>query len=423
MDNRERLLEQMQIMPVIDTHEHLETEARRLEVRKDIIGLYMTHYASTDVLIAGLPSDQMVLLQGDALSLDEKWTILRPYWELCRNTSYFRALERASSDLYGIARVNDETIGHLNSAFLAANQSGLYHQVLKEKCAIAYAVVDDLFGEEPGRMDPPDRAFFREAAKYDHFLEIGNSCTPEQLASTYRTSISNLADFVALLGNTMQSDLSKRGIVAVKTAIAYARSLDFSVVSPATASHVFERLLGGERLSQVERKPLQDYLIHQIVAMAGALGLPEQIHTGLQEGVGGFLPDSRPSHLIPLFRQHPGTRFDVFHYSYPYGFELTAIAKQYPNVWVDLCWTHVISQTHAVHAIEELLEVLPANKILGFGGDYIFVEGTYAHLQFAKENIAQALANRMASGRIHFTDARQIAERLLYHNAAALFGV
>ena len=56
-------------------------------------------------------------------------------------------------------------------------------------------------------------------------------------------------------------------------------------------------------------------------------------------------------------------------------------------------------------------------------GDYIFVEGTYAHLQFAKENIAQALASRMAAGRINFSDARQIAERLLYHNAAALFGV
>jgi hypothetical protein len=89
---------------------------------------------------------------------------------------------------------------------------------------------------------------------------------------------------------------------------------------------------------------------------------------------------------------------------------------------VDLCWTHVISQVHAVHALEELLEVLPSNKILGFGGDYIYVEGTYAHLQFARENIAQALGNRVAAGRLTRPDALKLAGRLLHDNAAGLFG-
>lgn len=422
MNNREWLLAQLQGMPVIDTHEHLEPEARRIRVRRDIIGLYMTHYASTDVILAGMPAGQMTMLQGDTLSLEEKWRMLRPYWELCRNTAYFRALQRASADLYGISIVDDETIGPLNQAFLAANQPGLYQRILKDKCGIEYAVVDALFEENPGRIEPPDQRFFREAAKYDHFMEMDDACELDLLGHAYGTSFYTFSDYVTLLGHTMQAASRERGIVAVKTAAAYERSLDFGVPSRFDAEQVFDRMLRGDRLDAATRKPLQDYLMHHVISLAEDLGLPVQIHTGLQEGVGGYLPDSRPAHLIPLFQQHPGARFDVFHFSYPYGFELAAIAKQFPNVWVDMCWTHVISQNHAVHALEELLEILPSNKILGYGGDYIFVEGTYAHLQFARENIAQALANRIDRSRLNRVDALTIAGRLLHDNAAALFG-
>jgi uncharacterized protein len=422
MDNRKWLQEGMQDIPVIDTHEHLEPEVRRLRVRRDIIGLYMTHYASTDVMLAGMPSAQMQLLQGDALSLQEKWRLLRPYWDICRNTAYFRALQRASVDLYGIAHIDDDTIGLLNDAFLAANRPGWYEKVLKAVCRMEYAVVDDLFGEDPGRIQPPDPLFFREAGKYDLFLEVGGQVSVNRLAHSFQTSFSTLAEYEQLLCRTVQAAQQTRGIVAIKSAIAYERTLDFSQDSRRQAEKVFDCVLRGDRLDAAARKPLQDFLMHRLADLAAELGLPFQIHTGLQEGLGNHLPNSRPAHLISLFGQHPATRFDVFHFAYPYGFELAAIAKQYPNVWVDLCWTHVISQTHAVQALEELLELLPSNKILGFGGDYIFVEGTYAHLQFARENIAQALANRMEAGRLDRADALTLASRLLHDNAQVLYG-
>ncbi len=420
MAHAQWILEQMRQMSVIDTHEHLEPEHRRIREREDILGLYMTHYASTDVMIAGMPPEEMARIQGNTLSLEEKWRMLRPYWEICRNTAYFRVLARASADLYGIPHIDDDTIGPLNQAFLEANRPGLYKRILKKTCGITYAVVDDLFGDGPGQVVPPDPALFREAGKYDLFLELGGAVTPEAMATIWRTDFTSLADYEALLEQTI-AQARQRGIVAVKTAIAYDRSLDFRPGSRQEAACVFDRLLRGDVLDGNARKPLQDYLMHRIADIAGSLDIPMQIHTGLQEGLGGHLPDSRPAHLIPLFREHPGTRFDVFHFAYPYGFELAAIARQYPNVWVDLCWTHVISQVHAVHALEELLEVLPSNKILGFGGDYIYVEGTYAHLQFARENIAQALGNRVAAGRLTRPDALKLANRLLHDNAAALF--
>ncbi len=422
MENRKWIREGMQDMTVIDTHEHLETEAARTAGRPDFIALYMTHYASTDVMLAGLSPEKMGLLQGDRLDVREKWTILKPYWELCRNTSYFRALQRASIDLFGIASLNDDTYLQLDAAFLQTKQPGWYQQILKDICHIRYCVQDDLFIENPGDIRPPDQAFFRESAKYDLFLEIGGSVSADSLMDCYQRPFSSLKEYVSLLGETVQQARRERNIVALKSAIAYSRTLQFDPVSHAEAEAVFDRTLRGDVLSGAERKPLQDFLMHRLLGFAADLDLPFQIHTGLQEGIGCDLRQSRPGNLIGLFKQHPKVRFDVFHTGYPYGMELAAICKQFPNVWADLCWVHVISQEYAVRVLEEMLEVLPSNKILGFGGDYIFVEGTYAHLQFAKENIAEALSNRIDKGRLDKSDALGLARRLLHDNAEALFG-
>lgn len=422
MNDYKWIREAMQDMPVIDTHEHLETESARIARHKDFISLYMTHYASSDVMTAGLSPEKMERLRGNQLDVREKWDILKPYWEPCRNTAYFRALERISIDLFGIPHVDDDSFLPLNNAFLAANRPGWYRQILKDICHIEYCVQDDLFIADVGNISIPDPIYYRESAKYDLFLEIGGEIPPPSIMGAYRKSFTSLGEYVDLIGETVQTAKRERNIVSLKSAIAYNRTLAFDNPSFSMAESVFDRVLRGDALTAAERKPLQDFLMHTLLGFAGDLSLPFQIHTGLQEGLGGFLPDSRPSNLIPLFRQHPAVKFDVFHTGYPYGYELAAICKQYPNVYVDMCWVHVISQEYAVRILEEMLEVLPSNKILGFGGDYIFVEGTYAHLQFAKENIADVLSSRIDKGRLDKADAVGLARRLLHDNAQTLFG-
>jgi len=423
MDRRIWILEGMQEMPVIDTHEHLEAEADRIARNRDFIGLFMTHYASTDVMLAGMPAGQMAALQGDQLDVREKWTLLRPWWDLCRNTAYFQALLRASIDLYGITQVDDDTYLQLDAAVHAANQPGWYRQVLKDVCHIERCVLDDLFVEDCDAIRAPDPEFFREAAKYDHWIRIGDGVPEGSPLHRNKGTVSSLRAYVSLLGETVAAAKRDRGIVAIKSAIAYERTLAIESVPFRTAETLFDRVLRGDVLSAAECKPLQDWLLHALFGFAGDLALPVQIHTGLLEGIGGDLEAVRPTHLLSAFREHPGVRFDVFHTGYPYGAEVGAVAKMLPNVWVDLCWTHVISREYAVRMIEEYLEILPSNKILGFGGDYIFVEGTYAHLQFAKENIAEALAARIDKGRLDRSDALGLARRLLYENPKAFFGL
>ena len=65
---------------------------------------------------------------------------------------------------------------------------------------------------------------------------------------------------------------------------------------------------------------------------------------------------------------------------------------------------------------------MPANKIIGFGGDYCFVDGVYGHQQLARENIAAALTEKVETGTFDVERAKEIARWVLVDNPAALYG-
>lgn len=71
--------------------------------------------------------------------------------------------------------------------------------------------------------------------------------------------------------------------------------------------------------------------------------------------------------------------------------------------------------------MSEMLETVPANKILGFGGDYRYVELSYAHARMAKAGIAQVLGEKVESGWCTESEAVEVARMLLHDNAARLF--
>jgi predicted TIM-barrel fold metal-dependent hydrolase len=162
-------------------------------------------------------------------------------------------------------------------------------------------------------------------------------------------------------------------------------------------------------------------MVHTVIQLAAKRGLPIQIHTGLQEGNENILVNSKPTLLVNLFREYKEARFDVFHGSYPYTGELASLAKNFPNVYADLCWLHIISPFKARQTLSEWLDTIPSNKIFGFGGDYRFIEGVYGHAVIARYNIARVLTEKVEEGIYSKSEAVQIAHKLLKDNAHELF--
>jgi hypothetical protein len=99
------------------------------------------------------------------------------------------------------------------------------------------------------------------------------------------------------------------------------------------------------------------------------------------------------------------------------------LGKVWPNVKLNMCWTYLISQKFAMEALDEMLEMLPVNKIFGFGGDYYVVEKVFGHLVMARETIAKVLARKVSEGAFSFDRGLQIAERILYSNSKEFYNL
>ena len=113
--------------------------------------------------------------------------------------------------------------------------------------------------------------------------------------------------------------------------------------------------------------------------------------------------------------------FDLFHTGYPYERELAVLSKTHANVYVDFCWTHLISPFAARKALYEMLEVLPYTKLFGFGGDYLFYDGVVGHLTLAKQNICLVLAEKVTRNELDAALAEKILQAVLYDNAKQVF--
>ncbi len=430
-DLYQRLRAEIESIPLIDTHEHLMSEQARLSQELDLF-YWFSHYASSDLVSAGMAAQTVADLCDPTRPLDERWAEFAPFWPEARTTAYGRALLLAARDLFDIPDINEATYQELSARIAASNRSGWYEHVLKERANIALAVLDPLEDVDPTPLAEIDHRFFAPVIRVDDWITASNRIELNALEAKSDVALHSLEDLLRALDVAFERAVDA-GVVGVKVGVAYSRSLCFEKTARADAERVFNRLghypvafsdvTQQPPVSWSEAKPLQDYLMHQAIRRAIEHRLPIQVHTGLQEGSGNFLVNANPLHLVNLLIEYREARFDLFHAGYPYQGEMAALVKNFANACADLCWVHVISPWVARQTLHEWIETLPANKMFAFGGDYIFVEGAYAHARLARDNVAQVLAEKVAAGYLTEDEAVVLAHKLLHDNAAKFFGL
>jgi hypothetical protein len=107
--------------------------------------------------------------------------------------------------------------------------------------------------------------------------------------------------------------------------------------------------------------------------------------------------------------------------SYPYYEELIAVAKQYTNAYVDMCWSWIINPLAAKDFLKKYLVTAPANKILTFGGDYLYVEPVLGHAVLARQGIALALSELVEERWLSLDDALELIDPIMHGNARRIF--
>lgn len=425
---------------LVDTHEHIMAEEDRSKYAIDFSYLF-AQYKTSDLVSAGmnpglmeavrLPMHDYVTAEmkrlrfglvipepeREDMSLGERWEALEPYWEAIRNTASARQTLVAIRDLFDVEDLNRETYQELSSKIAASRRSGWYREVLKEKAGIAVAVQD----KETTKVDLD---LFVPVVRMDSFVAVSNLSDVTFLAQQADLAIHSLDDLVKAMRKVLEMHIAD-GAVGIKSLLAYRRTLAFDKVPKHQAEDVFNRISEhlGEGPSWSEAKPMQDYVFHQLIRAAIDAKLPMQIHTGFTTGNRSMVTDSNPVHLINLFIEYPEARFSLLHGGYPYVHELAALARTFANVFPDLAWLYTVSSEIGRQLLHELIEMVPANKIMAFGGDAVTVEMAYGYSRAAREIVALVLSEKVEQGYLRERAAIALGERILRENPAEFFSL
>jgi len=413
----DHLLELVSQIEIIDSHEHLPPERDRIASEPDF-SLLFSHYCKSDLLSAGMPEAEVEKFFGNKAPLDEKWRLFAPFYPLIQDGSYCRAAHIAIEKFYGfgpLASLKDAEA--LTLALREANKEGLYRKVLKEACRIRLSMN---FGEV---TDDPE--FFAPVINVVDYTEVTKSVI-RGLENSLGVSCATLNSYVAAVRQHLQN-LRERGLKGIKFHLAYMRDLHFPPRTQAEAETLFNRIMEegygwrGGPLGYEERRPLQDYMVHRIIEMAGEMDVPVVFHSALQAYTEHNADDARPTRLWNLPHRYRRVDFVILHSGLPWMEDAAVLAKHYPNVYLDMGWDHLMSPELSIRALKTWIDLVPMNKIFGFGGDYHVVEKVYGHLALARQDIARALADKMESDGMSLDRAKAWLQAILFDNPNRVF--
>jgi hypothetical protein len=222
------------------------------------------------------------------------------------------------------------------------------------------------------------------------------------------------------------SNLRSRGIVGMKSVIAYRTGLHVADVAADDAETAFtsvrETGLRAGRL-RIESKPLLDHLVVIAVEEAARQRVPIQFHTGLGDpDLDLTLVDPAALRLLfsDRFRAAP---IVLLHTGYPYVRSLAYCAAMFPNVYADMGETILFAAGEATQIYRELIGLAPASKLL-FSTDASLVPELYwVGARVGRRALARVLDEHVTEGTLDEPTAVDWAERMLWRNSEAVYSL
>lgn len=410
-------------LEIIDTHEHLPSHERFRDEKQDFLREYLTHYLSSDLLSAGLDQSDYSVVMDSSVPIDKRWSLVEPHWQNCRFTGFGRAARIALNDLHGFTDLNKDNIEDVQNKYSKTFRTGYIKHILRDKCNISVSILDnwdnasvdsDIYVLAPNINElvmPRERSFLDD-------MIAGTGI----IVDSYKSWELMVQKYISIK--------CKEGITVFKCSLAYARTLGFESTDKQTAENEFIKYILPYIIdpecnrcgysTEITRN-FQNYMMHFILGILENEQVTIQFHTGIQEGNGNYLSFANPLLLSNLFMKFHRLRFDLFHISYPYYLKAGVLAKNFPNVYLDMCWAHIVSPNASVNALTEWLDVVPVNKISAFGGDYLFVDGVYGHLVMARENVSKVLSGKINDGIMSIAEAKSVALKIFRENPIEIF--
>jgi uncharacterized protein len=404
--------------PLVDTHEHLASEQQYLDEPADILlEVFDGGYIMADLRVAGATDAAIQrVLQEPGGDIAERFGGIAAAWDACRHTGFGEATRITAREFFGLEEITVESLV-AGQAQLAAHQPGERYAILTA------AHLDHVQIDSVSPLCP------RDAEHPDFFLQDINWLKPATadfdltfLHEHTKVAVKDLRT----LENALQALFSSAAprAIAVKIQHAYQRTLAWQARADSEVAPLVDRVLAGNDLAPHEANAVGDWAIERAIRWAEEHALPVKIHTGYLAGYGGMpLEWVHPAHLCPLLKQYPEVRFILMHTGYPFGGEIVALAKHYPNVYVDLCWAWALDRFSTEQFVRQYLHAAPINKLFVFGGDTQRPRSAVAYSRQARVGLARALQAEVEAGELTEAEAQAVAQRVMRDNQYAAMDI
>jgi hypothetical protein len=425
---------------IIDTHEHIPPQKIAMMADESYLFYIFSENAfNYNFEAAGMPREAWIMKDFD---LKEAWKRLKPYIQNLKSSPYYRSFMNACRDLFNIDYTHIDSEKKwidLSIKFAEANRrKDWYEFVLKKKSKIDLAIVVQ---RGIKGITEVERDLFKAAINFDDFIRGYDGGILTKLENLYGVNINSFDDYIDLLGNAFKKAIES-GAVAIKSAQAYERSLNYELVHKQDARMAFPparhlllelqdiyplpvplpELVYPASIDPENIKYFQDYIMQMIIENASKYHIPVQIHTGLAPRW-EHVEKVNPLHLTRIIRANRTAIFDLLHGGFPYSSELGQMARSWPNIFINIAWMPIghVGFSATKRVLSQWLDNVPWFKIT-WGGDTGRVEELYGASLIIRQLISEVLAEKVEQG-WHIKDAIEVGRRILRENALKLYNL
>jgi hypothetical protein len=426
-------------VPLFDAHTHLTCGKLAAQGLHDVL-LY--HMVISDLYAAGCPSGARLTQFPSSPSDREAHMRIEeaiPYLPYIQNTSSAWCLRMILADLYDWHEpITVDNWRRLDGIIRGRSQNGGWSYSVLDRLGIARSVT-----EVVRREGGIDDARFQYALEWGFFTrsQWGEFDTPlyelercwgrQPEASTpigsgsrppTERTIHTIEDVRAAIDHYTASIPYDR---VLATATHLSTDIDYRLVSDAQMERALSRR--GQAGAE-ERDTYASYINEAFLAalepFAGRIVF--QFSLGAEPmpfETASRLSQRTIAQLAEIIGRHPHIRFQCFLASRHANQSLCTLARELPNLSLAGYWWHNFFPSVMRAVIAERLDMLPANKQIGFFSDAYTIEWTYGKAILVRKQLAQVLAEQIAQGQHTLTSALELARAILYDSPRQLLGM
>jgi hypothetical protein len=429
-------------VPMLDIHTHLVGGKLGARGLHDVL-LY--HMVVSDLYAAGCPSGARLTQFPGWPGKEEAHARMReaiPFLPHIQNTSSFWGVRTILRDLYGWNEaITNENWKKIDALIRERADDRAWHHSILDRLNILRTGTEIARrgnGEDDGRLQYAlEWGFFSRCqwGEFDTALYELERCwgkTPESPSpigtgarpGTER-AIKSLSDVHAAIEHYVSAIPYDR---VIATATHISTDIDFRLATDAEMEAALKhRAQAGPAERDIYAAYVHEHFLTALESRgSGSREIVFQFSFGAEPlpfETGSRLNQRTIAQLAEMIGRHPKLRFQCFLASRHANQSLCTLARELPNFSLAGYWWHNFFPDVMRQMIGERLDMLPANKQVGFFSDAYCVEWSYAKAIIVRKQLAHVLADKVQQSQYNIEEACSIARAVLFDSPQTLLGM